>query len=442
MLTHQASVSKTQLQIETQKSSEGERLSNENLMLVHQVSVSKLQMQEKKQKTSEQLRRNTHFVVPDENLMFVHYDSTSKLQVIEEKQIISGEGRRNTFPLETPQKNVSLQHLLPEEKVLLSRSQSQTNKIRAIRNESVNIKREAASELPYTTENLPEDFPSINDLIFQLDLNKVVETDIELLKDASGRHLLKPEFKTQVKNLLGMNIEQLTDTVGRSIIKDEFKIQSKNLTETDIKHLIEANGENIMGSIKTQLKSHTETDREVLSNAIGTGIIKGPIKTRLKSHPETDKEVLPNVIGTGIIKGSIKTQLKSHPGHPKTVTLKQKAAEFTNILPAVTRTTKKFTYKGKRITVIYEINFILYSHCLYLPIFSNLWASSSKQLLCFPENKTGYYIYFSSRRHPRAYFQGCVIFFKYGTTIYIYSTIVKSSSSGTPSSLSKPQIPS
>ncbi|XP_075853687.1 uncharacterized protein LOC105881716 isoform X4 [Microcebus murinus] len=414
MLTHQASVSKTQLQIETQKSSEGERLSNENLMLVHQVSVSKLQMQEKKQKTSEQLRRNTHFVVPDENLMFVHYDSTSKLQVIEEKQIISGEGRRNTFPLETPQKNVSLQHLLPEEKVLLSRSQSQTNKIRAIRNESVNIKREAASELPYTTENLPEDFPSINDLIFQLDLNKVVETDIELLKDASGRHLLKPEFKTQVKNLL----------------------------ETDIKHLIEANGENIMGSIKTQLKSHTETDREVLSNAIGTGIIKGPIKTRLKSHPETDKEVLPNVIGTGIIKGSIKTQLKSHPGHPKTVTLKQKAAEFTNILPAVTRTTKKFTYKGKRITVIYEINFILYSHCLYLPIFSNLWASSSKQLLCFPENKTGYYIYFSSRRHPRAYFQGCVIFFKYGTTIYIYSTIVKSSSSGTPSSLSKPQIPS
>ncbi|XP_075853690.1 uncharacterized protein LOC105881716 isoform X7 [Microcebus murinus] len=386
MLTHQASVSKTQLQIETQKSSEGERLSNENLMLVHQVSVSKLQMQEKKQKTSEQLRRNTHFVVPDENLMFVHYDSTSKLQVIEEKQIISGEGRRNTFPLETPQKNVSLQHLLPEEKVLLSRSQSQTNKIRAIRNESVNIKREAASELPYTTENLPEDFPSINDLIFQLDLNKVVETDIELLKDASGRHLLKPEFKTQVKNLLGMNIEQLTDTVGRSIIKDEFKIQSKNLTETDIKHLIEANGENIMGSIKTQLKSHT--------------------------------------------------------GHPKTVTLKQKAAEFTNILPAVTRTTKKFTYKGKRITVIYEINFILYSHCLYLPIFSNLWASSSKQLLCFPENKTGYYIYFSSRRHPRAYFQGCVIFFKYGTTIYIYSTIVKSSSSGTPSSLSKPQIPS
>ncbi|XP_075853688.1 uncharacterized protein LOC105881716 isoform X5 [Microcebus murinus] len=406
MLTHQASVSKTQLQIETQKSSEGERLSNENLMLVHQVSVSKLQMQEKKQKTSEQLRRNTHFVVPDENLMFVHYDSTSKLQVIEEKQIISGEGRRNTFPLETPQKNVSLQHLLPEEKVLLSRSQSQTNKIRAIRNESVN------------------------------------KTDIELLKDASGRHLLKPEFKTQVKNLLGMNIEQLTDTVGRSIIKDEFKIQSKNLTETDIKHLIEANGENIMGSIKTQLKSHTETDREVLSNAIGTGIIKGPIKTRLKSHPETDKEVLPNVIGTGIIKGSIKTQLKSHPGHPKTVTLKQKAAEFTNILPAVTRTTKKFTYKGKRITVIYEINFILYSHCLYLPIFSNLWASSSKQLLCFPENKTGYYIYFSSRRHPRAYFQGCVIFFKYGTTIYIYSTIVKSSSSGTPSSLSKPQIPS
>nr|XP_020140935.1 coiled-coil domain-containing protein 7-like [Microcebus murinus] len=410
MLTHQDSVSKTQLQIETQKSSEGERLSSnviktlmygiwfvgsslvpqrsisavarrrmlvsshpwgaqaglmspccgvyptllespdENLMLVHQVSVSKLQMQEKKQKTSEQLRRNTHFVVPDENLMFVHYDSTSKLQVIEEKQIISGEGRRNTFPLETPQKNVSLQHLLPEEKVLLSRSQSQTNKIRAIRNESVNIKREAASELPYTTENLPEDFPSINDLIFQLDLNKVVETDIELLKDASGRHLLKPEFKTQVKNLLGMNIEQLTDTVGRSIIKDEFKIQSKNLTETDIKHLIEANGENIMGSIKTQLKSHTETDREVLSNAIGTGIIKGPIKTRLKSHPETDKEVLPNVIGTGIIKGSIKTQLKSHPGHPKTVTLKQKAAEFTNILPAVTRTTKKFTYKASHTT--------------------------------------------------------------------------------------------
>ena len=36
------------------------------------------------------------------------------------------------------------------------------------------VKRETTTEHPYIAENLPEMNPSIDDLIFQLDLNKVI----------------------------------------------------------------------------------------------------------------------------------------------------------------------------------------------------------------------------------------------------------------------------
>uniref|UniRef100_F7EYS1 Coiled-coil domain containing 7 n=1 Tax=Macaca mulatta TaxID=9544 RepID=F7EYS1_MACMU len=343
MLKHQDAVSKIQVQLEKQETSEGGRsIPDKNSMFVHQDSVSKLQMQEKKKVTPGRERRNTHIVVPNENVVSVHQDSKSKLQMQEKKQINPGVEKHKTFPFEIQKKDISLEHLLPEEKVLLSRRESQTKKLQA-KVTSRKITNEAASELPNTAENLPAVYPSISDLIIRLDLNKVVETDIESLRGALGRRLLNDEFKTQPKSFPGSEIEQLTDAFGRDILKDEFKTRSKSLPETDerlrratergtinnamktqlkrkshpetgLKHLKGVNEKDIIKDlINIQSKRHAETDKEHLADAIGRGIIKGSINAQLKGHQETDKNFFAYAIGRGVRKESIKTQLKSHP---------------------------------------------------------------------------------------------------------------------------------
>ncbi|XP_063637666.1 coiled-coil domain-containing protein 7 isoform X17 [Pan troglodytes] len=316
MLKHQDSVSKIQVQLEIQETSEGEGRSipDKNSMFVHQDSVSKLQMQEKKKITPGRERRNTRIVVPNENVISVHQDSKSKLQMQEKKQINSGVERHKTFPLEIQKKDISLEHLLPEEKVLLSRSESQTKKLQA-KVTSRKIKNEAASELPDTAENLPAVYPSISDLIIQFDLNKVVETDIESLRGALGRRLLNDEFKTQSKSFPGPDIEQLTDAFGRDILKDEFKTRSKSLPETDERLHSTTERGTINDAIKTQLKrkSYPETDKEHLADDTGRGIIKGSINAQLKGHQKTDKNFFAYATGRGLMKESTTTQLKRHP---------------------------------------------------------------------------------------------------------------------------------
>ncbi|XP_025252272.1 coiled-coil domain-containing protein 7 isoform X1 [Theropithecus gelada] len=344
MLKHQDAVSKIQVQLEKQETSEGEghSIPDKNSMFVHQDSVPKLQMQEKKKITPGRERRNTHIVVPNENVVSVHQDSKSKLQMQEKKQINPRVEKHKTFPFEIQKKDISLEHLLPEEKVLLSRRESQTKKLQA-KVTSRKITNEAASELPNIAENLPAVYPSISDLIIRLDLNKVVETDIESLRGALGRRLLNDEFKTQSKSFPGSEIEQLTDAFGRDILKDEFKTRSKSLPETDerlhratergtinnamktqlkrkshpetgLKHLKGVNEKDIIKHlINIQSKRHAETDKEHLADAIGRGIIKGSINAQLKGHQETDKNFFAYAIGRGVRKESIKTQLKSHP---------------------------------------------------------------------------------------------------------------------------------
>ncbi|XP_011517968.1 uncharacterized protein C10orf68 isoform X7 [Homo sapiens] len=343
MLKHQDSVSKIQVQLEIQETSEGEGRSipDKNSMFVHQDSVSKLQMQEKKKITPGRERRNTRIVVPNENVISVHQDSKSKLQMQEKKQINSGVERHKTFPLEIKKKDISLEHLLPEEKVLLSRSESQTKKLQA-KVTSRKIKNEAASELPDTAENLPAMYPSISDLIIQFDLNKVVGPDIEQLTDAFGRDILKDEFKTRSKSLPETDerlhsttergtindaiktqlkrksypetvLKHLKGVNGKDIIKHLINIQSKSHGETDKEHLADDTGRGIIkGSINAQLKGHQKTDKNFFAYATGRGLMKESTTTQLKSHPETDKEFLADAIGRGIIIGPITTQLKSH----------------------------------------------------------------------------------------------------------------------------------
>nr|XP_016818436.3 coiled-coil domain-containing protein 7 isoform X4 [Pan troglodytes] len=316
MLKHQDSVSKIQVQLEIQETSEGEGRSipDKNSMFVHQDSVSKLQMQEKKKITPGRERRNTRIVVPNENVISVHQDSKSKLQMQEKKQINSGVERHKTFPLEIQKKDISLEHLLPEEKVLLSRSESQTKKLQA-KVTSRKIKNEAASELPDTAENLPAVYPSISDLIIQFDLNKVVGPDIEQLTDAFGRDILKDEFKTRSKSLPETD-ERLHSTTERGTINDAIKTQlkRKSYPETVLKHLKGVNGKDIIKHlINIQSNSHAETDKEHLADDTGRGIIKGSINAQLKGHQKTDKNFFAYATGRGLMKESTTTQLKRHP---------------------------------------------------------------------------------------------------------------------------------
>ncbi|XP_042847298.1 coiled-coil domain-containing protein 7-like isoform X4 [Panthera tigris] len=266
-LKHQDSVSKTQVQFKKQKKSTEERISNvdpslnkchlkmtslpshlliahfgvpdENLMLVNEDSVSQPQMQVEKQITYRKKRCHTYFGIPDENLMFASQDSASKSQVQVKKKITSRKERRKTEKMdEKAGKNLS-----PEDnEVLISKGSSQIKTLGATRkvgltnqdmyepsdftledleltigykdqrgrsgvyqSQRLNVKNEVASELPDMAD-IPAINPSISDLILQLDLNKVIETDIEHLKDAIERSILVKEKKIQSKSLPGVNL--------------------------------------------------------------------------------------------------------------------------------------------------------------------------------------------------------------------------------------------
>ncbi|XP_047722679.1 coiled-coil domain-containing protein 7-like isoform X5 [Prionailurus viverrinus] len=217
-LKHQDSESKTQVQFKKQKKSTEERISthfgvrDENLMLVNEDSVSQPQMQVEKQITYRKKRRHTYFGIPDENLMFASQDSASKSQVQAKKKITSRKERRKTEKMdEKAGKNLS-----PEDnEVLISNGLSQiktlgaTRKVGLTKHErkysSIIVKNEVASELPDMAD-IPAINPSISDLILQLDLNKVIETDIEHLKDAIERSILVKEKKIQSKSLPGVNL--------------------------------------------------------------------------------------------------------------------------------------------------------------------------------------------------------------------------------------------
>ncbi|XP_049480761.1 coiled-coil domain-containing protein 7-like isoform X1 [Panthera uncia] len=241
--------------LKNKKKSTEERISthfgvpDENLMLVNEDSVSQPQMQVEKQITYRKKRCHTYFGIPDENLMFASQDSASKSQVQVKKKITSRKERRKTEKMdEKAGKNLS-----PEDnEVLISKGSSQIKTLGATRkvgltkherkyssiidqdmyepsdftledleltigykdqrgrsgvyqSQRLNVKNEVASELPDMAD-IPAINPSISDLILQLDLNKVIETDIEHLKDAIERSILVKEKKIQSKSLPGVNL--------------------------------------------------------------------------------------------------------------------------------------------------------------------------------------------------------------------------------------------
>ncbi|XP_026977571.1 coiled-coil domain-containing protein 7 isoform X4 [Sagmatias obliquidens] len=385
VLKHQDSVSKLPMQVQKQITSRGGQHSShigvlgENLTLVNQDSVSKPQMQVEKQIPYRKEMSHTFPLQNEKN------DTITLENLPPEKKGFFSRNQSQTKNLRAiRQENLDTQKaedVLPEDEVELSKSQSQTKKLRAVTMKALNnqdanelsdenfiledlvlakgykdkiqtsgvyesqklrVKNEAASEHPDTAENLPAVNPSVNDLIFQLGLNKVVEIDLEPLKDTVGRRILMAEMKIQPKSVPDTDTERFPDAIGRGIIKGGIKTQSKSHPETDIERMRDTVGrEKAVGEIKTHHQSHPESDTERFPNIVGRSIMKSEFKTQPKSRlgtnvkgltdktrrgvikgqfkiqsmdlPDTDTERFPDAVGKGIIKGEIKTQSKSYP---------------------------------------------------------------------------------------------------------------------------------
>nr|XP_023488074.1 coiled-coil domain-containing protein 7 isoform X2 [Equus caballus] len=358
MIEPQDSVSKLQKPVEKQITSRRGRRhtymgeQDENLIFLKQDSVSNLQMQVKKQIISRGERRNTF---PPENQK---NNMISVENLFPEEEVLFSRNQSQTKKFgATREKNLHVEevldeNLLPEDKVALSKSQSQTKKLGAVKMETLSnqdvdelsggnfalkdlelatgykdqiqtngvsqsqrlrVKNEVASELPDTAENLPAINPSTSDLILQLDLNKVLETDVEYLKDVIGRRMLMGEMQMQAKSLPETDTKHFPDVTGRGTIKEEIKTQSKSRSGNNMEHSKDTIRRGITkGELKTQPTNLPETDTKWFSDIIGRGIIKGEIKTQSKSHLETDRERLTDTVGREKLIGEM-TQLKGRP---------------------------------------------------------------------------------------------------------------------------------
>ncbi|XP_024856705.1 coiled-coil domain-containing protein 7 isoform X7 [Bos taurus] len=346
-------VSKLQTQVEKQINYRRERsqsyfgASGQNPLLVNEDLVSKPQKQVKKEIASREERRYTYPFQNQKNDMI-----TVENLHPEKKDLFSRKQSQTQKPRAIKKENLDAQKArdISSEDEIGSKSQSQTEKLRAGKMETLNnqdvdelsdekfalddlvrtkgykdntqlsgvyhpqilrIKRETTTEHPDIAENLPEMNPSIDDLIFQLDLNKVIEIDLEHLKDTLGRHIRIVENKTLAKAPLETHTERYAEATRRNILKGEIKSHLASDAELfpDIigKHFLKS-------EFKTQPKNHLGTNIQGLTGKTGRGVIKGQFRTQSSNLPDTDTEHFPNAVGRSMLKSDIKTQSKSHPG--------------------------------------------------------------------------------------------------------------------------------
>ncbi|XP_042086423.1 coiled-coil domain-containing protein 7 isoform X8 [Ovis aries] len=350
---NQYPVSKLQTQVEKQIHYRKERsqsyfgVSGQNPLLVNEDSVSKPQKQVKKQIASREERRYTY---PFQNLKndMITVENLHR----EKKDLFSRKQSQTQKPGAIKKESHDAQKArdVSSEDEVGSKSQSQTEKLRAGKMETLNnqdvdelsdekfslddlvgtkgykdntqlsgvyqpqilrIKRETTTEHPDIAENLPEMNLSIDDLIFQLDLNKVIEIDLEHLKDTVERRIRRVENKTLAKGLPETHTERYAEATGRSTLKGEIKSHLASDTEL----FPDIIGRRFLKSeFKTQPKNHLGTNIQGLTGKTGRGVIKGRFKTQSRNLLDTDTEHFPNAVGRSMLKSGIKTQSKSHPG--------------------------------------------------------------------------------------------------------------------------------
>ncbi|KAM8959762.1 coiled-coil domain-containing protein 7 isoform 2-T2 [Lycaon pictus] len=339
VLEHQESMSKTQLQVKKQKIANRERLTThnkvpENVVTEPQDSISNTQLQVKKQGASKGERVSIQYEVPDENHVLEHQDSMSKPEIQVKKQIIQKRERLGTVD-EVPDENIMLKHQDP-----VLKTQVQSKRKTSI--EERLIKNEAASELQDTGDLLAIN-PSLNDLIYQLDLNKVREIDRESLPGAIGRSIIKREIKTQLKSHPETDVEHLIYTAERERIIDEINTQLKSHSGKNLfknKNMFSHHQDLLMKNI-TMNKFPTKVinlspfdNQELPYEYISPHVTEPP-----KAYHRTSR------IGSSNYKAIYLRSLnKETSGHRKDSTSK-KHVDFTNNLLSVISTTRKPIYK-------------------------------------------------------------------------------------------------
>ncbi|CAM9459039.1 unnamed protein product [Rangifer tarandus platyrhynchus] len=360
MVFNQYPVSKLQTQVENQINYRRERsqsfygASGQHPLLVDEDLVSKPQKQVKKHIGSPEERHYTYPFQTQKNDMI-----TVENLHPEKKDLFSIKQSQTQKPRAIKKENLDAQKArdLSSKDEVGSKSQSQTEKLRAGRMETLNnqdvdelsdekfsledlvrtkeykdktqlsgiyqpqilrIKRETTTEHPDIAKNLPEMNPSIDDLIFQLDLNKVIEIDLEHLKDTIGRHIQIVENKTLTKFPPETHTERYAEATGRSILKGKIKTKSKSHLASDTELFPDIIGRHFLKSeFKTQPKNYLGTNIQGLRSKTGRGVIKGQFKMQSMNLPDTVTEHFPDAVGRSILKSGIKTQFKSHPATDK-----------------------------------------------------------------------------------------------------------------------------
>ncbi|XP_047597418.1 coiled-coil domain-containing protein 7 [Lutra lutra] len=433
MLVSQDSVSKPQVQVEKKITHKRERrhtyfgAPDENPD-VNPESASKFQVKVKKEITSKEGRRKTfplekqkHYMISHENLFPEEKVLFSRNQFQTKNEATRNMNLGTSISVAEKMDEKAGKNLSPEDnKVLISKGSSQIKTLgvaskagfsnqdmdepsgftlenleltsgykdqhqtRGVyQSQRLSVKNEAASELSDTADR-PAIYTSISDLIHQLDLNKVIETNIEHLKGVNGTHILLKEMKIQSKNLPEIDAEPLPGAMGRGMLKKEIKTQSKSHAGVNLfkdSYMYPQHKEDFFTSdiapqeVSTNRISFSSFDNQgmnlfknknIFSNQqdlVPKNISMSKFPTKVINLSPFDNQEEPyeytsphvteppkanrrtSRAGSTIYKAIQLPSLNKEPsGHPKN-SVSKKHVGFTNTLPAIISTTRKPIYE-------------------------------------------------------------------------------------------------
>ncbi|XP_076772187.1 coiled-coil domain-containing protein 7A isoform X2 [Arvicanthis niloticus] len=253
---HQESGLKFEIQAKKLKMFRPENIHNEeadtDVRLENQNVPSSSQVQLKKPKSLGGEIFTIHFAAPDESHIRLHQEYTTETQVQGERGTTSGNARLTTIPLEHPKKEASADHLFAEKKLYITTTQSQTKRQYPPRDENAETQKKSVTEVQGPSGPQTEMNPTMSDIIFQLDMNRVVETDPEKLKEAT--HVLRSELE------IGTDTKKMPAT---SSSREPVKTESQSNQD---KNIYFVKGIKLLGKLKDQhgLSSSANKDTIIL----------------------------------------------------------------------------------------------------------------------------------------------------------------------------------
>ncbi|KAB1252102.1 Coiled-coil domain-containing protein 7 [Camelus dromedarius] len=198
--------------------------------------------------------------------------------------------------------------------------------------------------------------PSVSDLIFQLGLNKVVETDLERLKDTVGRRLLAGEVKIEPKSLPETDTERFPGAVGKGLRKGEVKTQSKSHLGVNLfedKDMSPQHQADLFTWPIAPAKFSTNKINVSPVDSQGMNLLENKnafSHQDLYSRHNTASKYTTRVIHLAPFDNEVpgKSNRKTkHEGHQKKLTSGNKKVDLKDTLPAMISTAVKPIYKGK-----------------------------------------------------------------------------------------------